>query len=268
MDSISAARRRPQDYSDAELASLADCPGITTASVMAKVAHDAKISESVVLIRGDDKTYDQYVATLHEEKRLGELAEGAAHGVEVTMPILGWLEAGAVGVGGGVALPVAAVALGLHNLIAASEHGRELRRALLRDEVHAAMLCQLDLPRGFRGHELERYSSRGATFQAATQKMATQMGGGNHALMACIQLHCDEGMTAARRMIEGCHGLGAFLAAHADVARRYREDAAYKAGFDAMVWARKEGTAEYEEAARSLRARVDRYARAGVPLKG
>jgi len=113
---------------------------------------------------------------------------------------------------------------------------------VMRDEQRVALITHLAIPDGFRSAELAKYDHAGKTFQSMNQKMTTFMAGQDHALVALLQLHCDQGMNSAQDMVRSSvTDKDVFLGAHPEVAKRYADDQAFKEGFDAMLWAHGKG---------------------------
>lgn len=224
---------------------------ISTTAAMGKIANDANGGKQMPLIHSGDKSYDDLIAEYNtvaaNKGGVVHLAADALEGLEA---------AGAVELGlGGAALPVIALGAGVYELAEANARGKELNTARERDEAHVAMLSNLALPSEFRTTELAKYSHAGTTFQSMNQQMTSHIHGEDHALMALVQLHCDQGMTAAR---EGGGSMSA------PIAKRYAEDPAFKAGYDAMSWAQKKGGATLDSLTKDLDSRDARYGAAGV----
>ena len=83
---------------------------------------------------------------------------------------------------------------------------------------------------------------------------------GDHQTMAVIQLHADQGMNAAKDAVDAGLTSQACLKSNPTVAKRYEEDPAFKAGFDAMFWAKEKGApGVYAATAFALSNRDDGY---------
>ncbi|HEY1956946.1 MAG TPA: hypothetical protein VGH28_15100 [Polyangiaceae bacterium] len=255
-----------------DAAALRGYEDISTTSAMGKIAQDANGGKPSALLHGGDKTYDELVA---EYKSTGggkaELAEAHVHAAEVGMELGDVAEEGTAITGSGAALviaaPLVALGLGMYKLAEANARGHELNTALARDEQRAAMLTNLALPQEFVQGELAKFSHLGKTFAAPMQRMTGQMHGQDHALAAVVQLHCDQGMNAAKSMCEDGASKVAFFVAHPEVAKRYASDVAFQQGFDAMTWAHDKGGATYSNLVNDLDARDARYGAAGVSYR-
>lgn len=254
-----------------DVTALKDFEDVTTTSAMGKIAQDANGGEPTVLIHPGDKSYDELIAEYESAGgSKAEMAEAHLHALEVGADVIGEpVEAalGSAAVSAAIAGPVAAIGLGLYKLAEANIRGRELNHALAGDEQRVAMLTNLALPQEFVQGELAKYSHAGKTFQAASQKMTSQIHGQDHALMALVQLHCDQGMNAARDMCEAGASKSGFLATHPEVAKRYASDVAFKEGFDAMSWAHDKGGETYAGLVREVDSRDARYGAAGVSYR-
>jgi hypothetical protein len=245
-------------FSDRELDALHETDGehVSTSAVMNKVAADAGYAQGA--IRGDDKSYVEmkkdFEGASHNSAAVLGLGAKAAEGAEIV-----GLHAGAIELAALAAPLVGGIAM-LHEVFEAGERGQQLTKALTRDELHVAMLTQLDIPNDFRAEQLAKYPNSGKGWQSGTQKMVGPMTTKDHALMAVVQLHCDQGMNAAREAIDG-GDVAAFMKAHPDVAERCAEDPAYKAGFESMRWAkdRKDGDVTYRALTKDLESRDARY---------
>jgi hypothetical protein len=251
-------------FTDAELRTLQGHEGEGSGAVLARVAKDAGYVS--VVARGDDATHAELAARFHGAlPSVAEAADTAAHGAEIAFEI-GELGGAAVE-GFGVLAPPLALAAGLASILEANAHGEALARAFATDEVHVAMLTHLSLPDGFRQEQLARYPDAGKGFASGAQKMTTALAGRDHAMMALVQLQCDRGMHAALGLVGAGTSQAAFLGAHPEHARRYAEDPAFRAGFDAIVWA-KDQPAALRGAISELAARDARYDAAHVAVRG
>lgn len=109
--------------------------------------------------------------------------------------------------------------------------------------------------------------------QDAAVKISDQFQLEDTSLAATLQLHCDQGMNAARTMIEGGSTKDAFLKANPEIAKRYAVDAAFHNGFDALSWAKEDSgkpggdPTSYKAALESLNARDARYDAAQITYR-
>jgi len=157
----------------------------------------------------------------------------------------------------------------------AAHMGDILHGAVQRDQMQRALLSQLNIPQGAKEEALERFTEPETEGEASdASRLADKLHNDPawHAKMAILQLHCDQGMNAAREMIDSGPHTGVdrmkFSMAHADVAKRCAEDPAFKAGFDAVVWAKKQGDATYKTVCTELASRDARYDAHHVAWRG
>lgn len=232
----------------------------STSTVVSRARAAAGQRGEEVVVRGDDKTLDEHLREYKTHIGVGKKAAAI-------------MEAGEVATGLGLSLGAAfAVAAPISTWIAGQiamaemQYEKDGRRDIAtRDTLHAAILQSLDVPEGFRQAEIQRHGVT-MTARSPAKKIADQilMSPGAR---ATLQLHCDQGMTAARDMIEGRVDKDAFLKANPKVAERYASDAAFKNGFDAVVWAKKTSDATYAETIQKLEARDARYAATQVTVR-
>ncbi len=255
---------------DRDLQQLHDsgCDNLSSGQVMAKIAGDAGVQK--MAIRGDDKSYDELIAEYKGAKaNIAGSVEMGLHGVEVGGDVIGIhvLESGVFATGAAAALPVVGLGAGLWELREVNVRGEALSRAVAKDEEHVAMLTHLDLPESFKRAELAKYPEVGTTFASANQKMATQMAGQDRPLVLALQVQCDHGMNAAMDMSTSGLSRDAFMTANPSLAKRYADDAAFKAGFDAVTNTPKD-SAEYKTMESALQQRDASYARANITMRG
>jgi hypothetical protein len=244
------------------------CDELSSGQVMAKIAGDAGVQK--MAIRGDDKSYDELI---EEYKSVREnkpaTVETGAHAIEVGGDVIGIhvLEAGVIGTGAAVLLPVVGLGAGASELRETNVRGQELSRAAAKDEEHVALLTHLELPASFKQSELAKYSHAGKEAQSGAQKMTTMMASVDRPLVRALQLQCDRGMNAAVAMDREGVSKQAFFADHPTVAERYDSDAAFRAGFDAVTNTPK-GSSEYTTLRAGLELRDDSYRLANIAVRG
>lgn len=235
----------------------------STVRVMNQVRKDAPTLDGATKL-------DEYVefgcddvtakATIREQEELSP-ENLALHGTPGVLHIIAAAgEEAAVGAGLiGAAFVVELAATGKE--IVAGDH---IAEAVKRDAMHAAMLANLDLPQGYKDETMTTLMSKYTDgWKGAAQRVAEQALR-EPAKMALVQLHADQGANAARRMCEGGVDRKAFFQQNLEAARRYAIDPAFKQGFDAIVWAKSHGEAEYKHATTALESRDARYAQAHV----
>lgn len=133
----------------------------------------------------------------------------------------------------------------------------ETRDAAVRDVMRGAMLLSLELPSGYVDSALPRDVGTGA--RAPARKISDQIK--LSPLGATLQLHCDQGIRAAEDFLATKGKTKEqFFAGAPKLAERYANDAAFKAGFDALVWAKENAPADRAQMLENLRARDARYA--------
>lgn len=134
-----------------------------------------------------------------------------------------------------IASPVVGLALGLHQLAEAHEQGVEQNMALTRDAVHVAVVTALDLPVDVKTQRLD-HDYKGVRRQELDPavKMAETLVKDPRGL-AVLQLHCDQGMHAARDLVASHKDVATFLRENPKVADAYVKDAAFHEGFNAYL---------------------------------
>jgi hypothetical protein len=258
---------------------------VTTANVLQQVQKDTGFRHQTA-IRGDDRTLDELIDDQkgwHENVaglvalavKLAEGAElsGAAHALgHVVGGGAATGEAVAVGSAGGAAFAIAAPLVGygamVYEVAEAGEKGRAQAEALYRDQTHVAMLLALKLPAGFTSREIKKYPlATQEGHDGTVSKLTTTLQNKDKGLLPLLQLHADQGMMAAKDAFDEPVAPGDYLKTHPELAKRYADDPAFKAGFDAMVWAHSNGASAYEAACSDLAPRTTDYAAHQVPVR-
>jgi hypothetical protein len=249
---IGSAKEK-QTHVDSDIKALKGSEDIKTSDAIAQAAKDAGYGDGAVLIHGNDESYDEMVRRFASSGKptLYDTSVHVAEGLDAA-------EVGSLGIVADTLAPVAALVIGSYEIVEANVHGRELNHALQRDEAHVALLANLKLPNEFKQQEIAKYPHAGTTFQAGSQKITTTLTGKDHALMAVAQLHCDEGMLAAKKCFESGSPPSPY------VLGKCREDAAYRAGFEAAVWAHGKDAQTYDALLADLKTRTDQYVAAQV----
>jgi hypothetical protein len=273
MSDVSACGGRSNHFSRQDEEDLRTEP--TTTAILDKARRDAGVGGPRVDVRGDDKTWRE---TKNEQRHVGIAGGGEiAHAVvdAVHMAELHWVEVhtaeglGAA-VGAGFVIGGAAVGLGLgiHAWAEAHHKGDEQRAALAKDELHVAMLTQLDLPGGYKAEQFKERSQAGQSAMSVAQKMATPLATIDKPLVAVMQHHADAGAHAARDFIESrAASKEAFLTAHPAINALYNKDPAFHDGFDSMVWAKEQGASAYKAAVASVDSRDPRCSQTKVTYR-
>lgn len=255
---------RQRSFSDEEVDAMRKDE--STSTIVNKARRDAGFKESDVTVRGDDKTLNRVLEDrkTHVDKvaAVGALADAAG-----MVEALGGGESvfAAGGLAWVVGAPLLAFAAAQKALYEMETDKAAMKDGATRDQLHAAILDRLDLPPGFKDQEMKKLDVS-MTRQGAACKVSDHI----DARAATLQLHCDEGMHAARTMLEGNLGKDGFLKANPATARRYAEDVAFHNGFDALCWSKNDKTAPpdaYAAQIQKLESRDARYAAAHVTLR-
>jgi hypothetical protein len=234
----------------------------STSAIANKARRDAGFKEADVTVRGDDKTLNE---VLHDRKSHvppGEVAAAAFHAFDVGEAVIASHYLHALGKAPIIAGGIAMAAAGPANMYEMEKAKLAMKDGATRDQLHAAILDRLDVPAGFRQKEMKRLDVQ-MDNQSASKKISDQFTFTDKALVATLQLHCDQGMHAARQMASG-DTQQAFLKANPKMAERYASDAAYRNGFDAMVWARADSPATFKATTEALESRDAFYKQAHI----
>ncbi len=261
-------------YRDRDLDDLKDNEKVSTNAAINRIANHAGASEIHVL-HGIDKTEGQireaHGRTSGIEHGFGVVEEivnmGGEHFVEHTIEHAAM--AGGQAAIAGLMLPATLVKAQLEMMHAVGEDGivgHERAEAMPRDAMHVMILGNLNgLPKGYADAERARFSND-AKDGSFTRAMNAQLGLNDNAMMAIMQLHCDQGMNAARAAFEAKQTPSEYLASHPDVASRYERDPAFHHGFNGMAFAHDNG--QYAEMVKELDARDARYDAHNVAWRG
>lgn len=259
---IGKTRERANDYSAGDIAGLRGHESESTAGRMNEIRHDSGYTGEV----------DVNGKTLKDVKR--EQAGLTSTGAQSTgLHALGALiEAGAEE--GAAALIGSAIGVGamLYEYAMLPVETQEQKDAVEGDNAKRAMYSQLELPDAFKEKligEVDGKHTEGS--QSAATVIATKIHTDpkERAKFALVQLHCDNGMAAAREACSTGVDAQAYLAAHADVGAQYASDPAFRAGFDCVVWAKGQSDKSiYDGVLAQLRDRDVRYDAAHVAHRG
>ncbi|HEY1957181.1 MAG TPA: hypothetical protein VGH28_16295 [Polyangiaceae bacterium] len=260
-------------YDDGDIEHMKGLENLSTNAAINRIGNDAGL-DTTHAIHGSDKTSKEIVAAHREAVRqewspvavapdaVGHAASHVAehlaeHGARLAFRAMA-----------GAALPIHLVmfAKEMADAVAAdSVVGHERAEAFVKSAMHTVILGSLNgLPQAFVDSERARYADDAPA--DLVSRMSAAMGRGDNNLMGVIQLHCDQGMSAAREMYGAGQTPGDYLKAHADVAQRIAEDPAFKAGFEGAVYGREHGN--YDAMMTALDARDARYAQHNVGLRG
>jgi len=261
------------DYSDRDVDNLEGNEKLSTNAAINRIANHAGAAEIHVL-HGRDETEGeireahgrstQFEGAETLVKELGSMA--TEHIVEHIVEHGSTMAGEAVGT---AALPVTLITAQIEMMQAVGEDaivGHERAEAMPRDAMHVMILGNLNgLPKGYADAERARFP-KDAVDGSFTRAMNAQLGRRDNLMMAVMQLHCDQGMTAARAMYSAGKGFDDYLKANPDVAQRYQKDPAFHHGFKAMVFAHDNG--QYGEVVKALDARDARYDAHHVAWRG
>jgi hypothetical protein len=270
MNGVGACGSRDHHFTPEEDEALRKDP--STSQILNAVRSDAHVGGPRVEVRGDDRTWR---ATKEEQNHMGRggwtavthTGLDAAHLAEFGAVEKLTAEGVGAAVAGGLVIvgALGGFALGVHEWNEAHLKGEEQNAALARDELHVAMLTQLELPQGYKTEQLAQRAQAGQSAQSTAQKMATPFATLDKPLVAAMQLHADRGMHAARDLLEAGTTKAAFFAANPKVAEAYTKDAAFHDGFDALVWAHEQkAQGAYKDALAKLTERDCWYSQSNV----
>jgi hypothetical protein len=241
----------------------------STSAIVNKARRDAGFKEKDVTVRGDDKTLDEVLHHRPSHFAISESIGAAVHGYEVVEALgVGEKLAHAAGRLGIVGLGIATFLCVQGSMVEMEMSKAEMKDGATRDQLHAAILFCLDVPKGFKEGEMKKLDVT-MTRQSAAGKVSDQFELGDKALVATLQLHCDEGMHAARTMLESNKDQAGFLKANPAIAKRYAEDVAFHNGFDALCWTKSKEAppGAYDTQIKNLESRDARYSAAHITLR-
>lgn len=248
----------------------------TTTAILDKARRDAGVGGPRVDVRGDDKTWRETkteqqkhfgvaggVSVLHAGAEAAHLAEFQV--VETFTAAGAGASVGAGLVAGGAVL---GLGLGIYEWAEAHHKGDEQRVALTKDELHVAMLTQLDLPKGYKAEQLKERGQAGQGEQSAALRTALALATVDKPLVSAMQHHADIGAHAARDFLESGLEKKQFLAAHPAIDMAYKKDPAFHDGFDALVWAKEQSDPSvYKKAVDSVLSRDPRCSQTTVTFR-
>jgi hypothetical protein len=244
-------------YSDRDVDALQGNEKVSTNAAINRVANHAGASEIHVL-HGRDKTEGE-IRSEHrdgvtKDEAAGTAGELASMGIEHIIEHVGEAEIGLV------ALPASLIAASYEMMKNVGEDGivgHERAEAMPRDAMHALILGSLNgLPQGYVDGQRARLSND-AKDGSFTREMSRQLGRKDNPMMGIMQLHCDQGLNAARTMYTANQRPSEYLAANPDIAKKYTHDAAFRHGFDGAVFAHDNG--QYADVMKALDQRDARY---------
>ena len=163
-------------------------------------------------------------------------------------------------------MPVLGMALEIKETVQALpeawERGDQQHEALLRDAAHLAVIETVaGLPEGYRKEQETRRAEAyaGGRSSAPWQAMQTALIAQKGAV-PLLQVRTDEGMKIAENAVRfSLDPDTALKSGSGDLAVRYHNDPAFRAGFDAVMWAKQHGAPELEKVLSDLHARDARF---------
>jgi hypothetical protein len=260
---VSGSRER--SFNDEELDAMKK--NESTSAVANKARRDAGFKEPDVTVRGDDRTLNKVLEDGKTHIGKGEAVGGALHAIEVAEALgVGEHAMHALGRFPQVLIPLAIFGAAQYGMYEMEKSKAEMKDGATRDQLHAAILDRLDLPTGFKNDEMKKLDVS-MTAQSAATKISNQFDLGDKPLVAKLQLNCDQGMNAAREMIEKGTTQAAYLKAHPECAKRYDDDPAFRNGFDGLTWAKNDSPATYAAEIGKLQSRDARYDAAHISYR-
>jgi len=267
---------RQNTYDDSDIDQMKGKEALSTNAAINRIGNHAGLGDTHT-VRANDKTSGEIVAEHRAEVAkewtpgAGELKQEAKTHVAIAVAEHGLKHVGlhfAARALGGAALPAALVQFAFKmtkSVAADSKVGHEVAEAKVKSAMHTVVLGSLNgLPQAFVNAQRGRYAADAP--DGLVERMSRAMGRGDNDLMGVIQLHCDQGIAAARAMVDAHQSPAAYLAAHPDVARRCDDDIAFKAGFDGAVYAREHG--QWDDMMTALDRRDVRYEAHHVAYRG
>jgi hypothetical protein len=220
---------------------------LATAYELHKELKEGKLGEAI-------KTGDWHVAEHAAKEFLVKMAEGAGlHGAKLAVEIP-WIL-------GKLAKAMA------ESVSDDAELGQEKKAAFVKSGMHVLVLGSLNgLPQEYVNAQRAHYMADRDSGSIA-DKLGTALGkNGNNALMGIMQLHCDQGIGAARTMFDAKQTPEEFFRAHPDLGKRFADDAAFHAGFEGAMYAQRHG--QYDEMMKALDQRDVRYEAHHIAVRG
>ena len=258
--SIGAGTR--QDFTDEELEALRRDE--SSSAVLNEARHRTGDRGRDVAVRGNGNVgLEKQLAMNKELDLIGAafaIADGTGMAAGIGVPKISTLT-GVAGAALEVLLPVASFAASQSGLATMQATKIDARDAATRDVMHGAMLLSLELPSGYVDSAMPR--DVGTAGRSPARKISDQIK--NTPLAATLQLHCDHGIRAAEDFL-ACPGKTKeqFFAGRPKLAERYESDPAFKAGFDALAWAKESAPSDYAQMLDDYHARDARYAVANI----
>jgi len=225
------------------------------------------LKQGGVHVAGEDKTYEELRAeqkheTAHDTGTKVEIVEHVAEQI-----IEGFREAAPEAAKMFVeANEAAAPFLTLHHLIKEVhedwQKGQELNKALIRDAMHVALVESMNgMPTCYVNHAKEERPHASTGDHGPHAKIVEELSKKESAPMRmALQIRTDEGMRAAVDLTTGGtkQAPAEYLKA-SGLAKRYHDDPAFHAGFDAMTYAAAHDRAQFDQARTAMDARDARF---------
>ena len=254
-----------RDFTHPEIEAMREDKG--TSAALNTARRNAGQKGDDVAVRGDDSTLGRVLDEKKTHLAVGETFSSGLHAAEISgalgihIPVVGK----ALHSPWGVVIAGVATLAGIHVAMWEMQKTKDgLRDAATRDTLHAGMLMSLQLPSGFLGEEVSRLGVSTTNTSPAT-KVKDQITGTT--LAVTLQLHCDQGVSAAEDFDASGRTKEEFFAMCPKIAERYAADAAFRAGFDALVWAKKNAPGDAKQLVADVHARDARYAAANIQYR-
>jgi len=254
-----------RDFTHAEIEAMREDK--STSAALNAARRNAGQKGDDVTVRGDDPTLGRVLEEKKSHVAIGETFSSGLHAAEISgalglhIPVVGK----ALHTKLGIVLAGVAMLAGIHVAMWEMQKTKDgLRDAATRDTLHGGMLMSLQLPSGFVGQEIARLGVSTTSASPAT-KVKDQITGTT--LAVTLQLHCDQGVGAAEDFGASGKTKEEFFAMCPKVAERYAADAAFRAGFDALVWAKKNAPEDAKQLLADVHARDARYAAANIQYR-
>ncbi|HEY8077331.1 MAG TPA: hypothetical protein VIF62_24565 [Labilithrix sp.] len=210
---------------------------------LATARERARLGGEAPTVRGDDRTLREVRSHQKEHIDSVEVGGEGAHFAVETLHVAGAFESGAAAGATAVALPVGAFALGVYGVYRAVKDGEEQKEAIAKDQVHVALVANLDLPAPYKMARNKQYTDVGRDFSSSASKIADAIRS-DPKLAAQLQLQADRGTHAALDFVASGKPLDAWLKDNPKIASLYAQDPAFHEGFTAIEWASRTTPAE------------------------
>lgn len=167
----------------------------------------------------------------------------------------------------GIGLPVLGLGVGIYEHLEAMKNGAEQNAAVIRENLHVAVLGTLDLPVAYKTERKAKdYPDVPTGANSVAFKMSEKLAADAPG-RAALQLQCDRGIHAAKDLRASGMTVEKFLEANPKVAETYAKDAAFHEGFNAYLFACAQGGAMKQEMDNGLAKRDGWHAQTHVSVR-